>query len=89
MSTVATGSDEPKGPRPTSSVPTPKMRRGMKTYFSEVGREMKKVSWPTRHETNRLFGVVMAVTVLLVAVLSSLGWLFDMVVQFVVAKGAS
>jgi preprotein translocase SecE subunit len=59
------------------------MRRGFKTFLAEVGREMKKVSWPTKSETNRLFGVVMMVTVLLVSVLSGLGWLFGLVVDFV------
>jgi preprotein translocase SecE subunit len=59
------------------------MRRGLKTYIAEVGREMKKVSWPSRHETNRLFGVVMMVTIILVAILSGLGWLFGLIVDFV------
>ncbi|CAN5508003.1 hypothetical protein BH11ARM1_BH11ARM1_09790 [soil metagenome] len=83
MSTVATGSDEPKGSKPSGHLPTPKMRRGGKSYFAEVLREMKKVSWPTKSETNRLFGVVMMVTIMLVVVLSTLGWLFGLIIDYV------
>ena len=65
------GSDTP------SSLPIPKSRRGLKGFFVEVSREMKKVSWPTRKETTRLTGIVLAVTVLSVITLTSLSYIFQ------------
>ena len=84
MFTVASGSDEPsKTPRPAGgSIPTPKARRGPKTFLAETLREMKKVNWPTKSETNRLTGVVLAVCLLLTVVLSALGYLFGIVIDF-------
>ena len=32
-------------------------------YFREVRGEMRKVTWPTREESQRLTGVVIAVTI--------------------------
>jgi preprotein translocase SecE subunit len=83
MFTVASGSDEPnKTPRPAGgSIPTPKARRGLKTFFAEVLREMKKVNWPSRPETNRLTGVVLTVCLILVVVLSVLGFAFDQIIR--------
>jgi preprotein translocase SecE subunit len=83
MFTVASGSDEPRVPRPARSLPTGKKPKSLKAFFIEVNREMKKVSWPSVPETNRLFGVVMMVTLLLVGILSLFGWLFDLVINFV------
>ncbi|MEZ0327699.1 MAG: preprotein translocase subunit SecE [Fimbriimonas sp.] len=83
MFTVASGSDEPNRPRPASSLPTPKIRRGLKSFFQDVIREMKKVTWPTKPETNRLTGVVLVVCTGLVVILSVLGELFHLIIQFV------
>lgn len=83
MFTVAAGSDEPNKQRPAGSLPTPKMRRGFKSFFADVIREMKKVNWPTKAETNRLTGVVLIVCAALVAILTALGWFFGLVVDFV------
>jgi len=44
---------------------------------------MKKVSWPTRAETNRLTGVVLAVCAMVVVFLTGLGYLFQFVVDFI------
>jgi preprotein translocase SecE subunit len=67
---------QPEGP---SSIATPKIRRGLRAYFAEVGREMKKVSWPPHTETTRLTGVVLAVcgmvVLLLIAFNFAFGWL--------------
>ena len=49
---------------------------------------MKKVSWPTRHETNRLTGVVLAVTIMSVLVLTGLGIVFSTLVNLV-TKGSA
>ncbi len=83
MFTVAAGSDEPKQPRSGGSLPIPKSKRGFKGFLAEVGREMKKVSWPTKAETNRLTGVVLAVCIIVVVILSSLGFVFGMLVDLI------
>jgi len=64
-----------------TSIPIPKVRRGLSTYFKEVGREMKKVNWPPRQETNRLTGVVLAVCALVVGVLVILNYFWAFVVD--------
>jgi len=61
-------------PQRASSIPTPKMRRGPKGFFNEVSREMKKVSWPTKAETNRLTGVVLTVCGILTVMLTVLSY---------------
>ena len=47
---------------PSKSQPgMPGSKRGLKGYFAEVRREVKKVHWPTPQETNRLTGIVLVV----------------------------
>jgi len=53
----------------------------MKGFFSEVQREMKKVSWPTRAETNRLTAVVLIVCAGLVVLFTALSVVFDTLVS--------
>jgi preprotein translocase subunit SecE len=81
MATVANGMDEPR--KPQGSVPIPRSKRGLKGFFSEVGREMKKVSWPTRAETNRLTGVVLGVCVLIGTIMITMSTFFDFVVKMI------
>ena len=76
MSTTTSGSG-PEG----GSLPLPKSKRGLKGFYNEVMREMKKVNWPTKAETNRLTGVVLAVTLLCVLILTVLGYLFGTIVD--------
>jgi preprotein translocase subunit SecE len=92
MSNSGQSPDESKGPNnapaqaPRSKgggVPTPKMSRGPKTFLKEVGRELKKVSWPTKAETNRLTGVVLVVCVIAAGILSGLGFLFGLIIDFI------
>jgi preprotein translocase subunit SecE len=59
-----------------TSVPLPKSRRGLRGFLGEVGRELKKVSWPTRSETNRLTGVVLAVSLFVIVFLTVLSSIF-------------
>lgn len=59
----------PAGPQAPSSIPLPRSKRGFKQYWVDVGREMKKVTWPPHSETNRLTGVVIAVCGLLILIL--------------------
>lgn len=70
-------------PSTPSSIPLPKSKRGLKGYWTEVGREMKKVTWPTRHETTRLTGVVLAVCVMVMGILFLLGEAFHYLIKLV------
>lgn len=73
--------------QPSRSLPMPKTKRGMKSFFEGVKREMKKVSWPTYQETNRLFGVVVAVCFILVVIMSILGFAFQTIVDLITKPG--
>ncbi|HEY0868329.1 MAG TPA: preprotein translocase subunit SecE [Fimbriimonas sp.] len=71
-------------PRKQASLPTPDIKRkGPKRFFAEVGREMRKVDWPSRSETNRLTGVVLAVCGLIVAFLTIMGYVFDILITLI------
>lgn len=59
------------------------MRRGLKGFFNEVMREMKKVSWPTVQETNRLTGVVLLACLAMVTILTLLGYFFETVIRII------
>lgn len=73
--------DRPKAPQAASSLPLPKMKRGIKGFYRDIVAEMKKVNWPTRQETVRLSGVVLAVCLMVIVILYLLtlvfGALFD------------
>ncbi len=71
------------GMQPASSVPLPKMRKGLKGFYRDVLREMKHVHWPTRHETNRLTGVVLAICALTVLILTALSQVFQVVFDII------
>lgn len=61
------GSGQPQ-PKP-GGVATPDTKRGIGSFFGDVQREMKKVSWPTPNETTRLTSTVIGVCLLVAAVL--------------------
>ncbi|MFZ4508696.1 MAG: preprotein translocase subunit SecE [Fimbriimonas sp.] len=65
------------------AIPIPKSKFGLKGFYTEVLREMKKVNWPDRSETNRLTGVVLAICLLLVLTLAGLSIVFDTVVKLI------
>lgn len=73
--------DLPSGPSAPTSIALPKSRRGFKQYWVDVIREMKKVTWPPHTETNRLTGVVLAVCVLLVLILTGFHLVFETLVH--------
>jgi preprotein translocase SecE subunit len=77
------------GNRPPTSIPIPKSKRGMKGFATEVGREMKKVNWPSRAETNRLTGVVFAVCFLLAAILTGMSVVFDTLIRIITSGQVS
>jgi preprotein translocase subunit SecE len=71
-----------------AKLPMPKTKRGLGTFFAEVKREIKKVSWPTPKETNRLFGVVLAVCLILTVVMAGLGYLFETLINLLTKTGS-
>lgn len=72
----STTSPEAKKPAP-GSIPLPKSKRGMRGFFTEVARELKKVTWPTNKETTRLTGVVMVVCTFLILALMVMNYAAD------------
>jgi len=70
-------------PAASGSIPIPKMSRGFKSFINDLGREFKKVNWPTKRETNRLSGVVLAVCFFIVIILLLLSSAFDVVVRLI------
>ncbi|MCX8051319.1 MAG: preprotein translocase subunit SecE [Chlorobi bacterium] len=54
----------------------------IKGYFSDVAKEMRKVSWPTRQQL-RESTVVVTVTCLLI---SAFVWLVDLAMSFVMQQ---
>lgn len=76
------------GPKLPSSVPLPKMKRGPKSFYKDVVREMKLVTWPDRKETNRLTGVVLAVCIATVLFLLALSVVFDTLFRQLFRGGA-
>lgn len=79
MANVASGNDGPR--KSGGSIPVPRSSRGIKGYFQEVRREIKRVTWPTRAETTRLTGVVLGVCALLIAILTGLSTVFGFIVD--------
>lgn len=67
------------------SVALPRHRRGLKAFFGEVVRELKKVNWPPHRETNRLTGVVLIVCGIIVAFLLILSQIVGHIVQLLTA----
>ncbi len=73
----------------SKSLPLPKSKRGPKSFFEGVKREMRKVSWPAYKETNRLFGVVVTVCLLLTVIMAVLGIFFETVVGLITKSGGA
>jgi preprotein translocase subunit SecE len=85
MSKVTMSSEGQKST--AGKVPIPRSRRGAKGFFTEVVREMKKVNWPTKPETTRLTGVVLAVCLLVVTILSMLSFVFGTIIGILTGGG--
>jgi preprotein translocase SecE subunit len=85
MSKTTPANPGPSNPGGSSSgkIPIPGSKRGVKGFFVDVGREMKKVNWPNKRETNRLTGVVLAVCFLVVVLLTGMSIVSDMIVRLV------
>lgn len=81
-------SEKLESKRAATNIPSPKVRRGPKGFLTDTRAELKKVTWPTRGETNRLTGVVLAVCIMCVLFLYGLsmgfGWALE---QFLGSRG--
>ena len=64
------------------SSPAPAVVAGQKSnYFMEMFTELKKTTWPTKHEAMRLTSLVLAVIVALSIYMGILDWLLTTLVQ--------
>lgn len=68
------------------SVPLPRSKKGLKGFWTDVVKELKKVDWPPMKEVHRLTGVVLAVCLMLVAVLYGLSLIAESVIG-IITKG--
>lgn len=88
MKTVSKPNNPSTGnPSTPSGVPTPDTKRGLKNYFIEVQREMKKITWPTPSETTRLTSTVIGVCLLVTAVLFVLSFGFEQILKLLIGGG--
>ena len=55
-------------------------------YFRETRGEIRKVTWPTRQESWRLTGIVLAVTIATAAFLWFFDFIFSGSIQFVIER---
>ncbi|CAN5433657.1 hypothetical protein BH11ARM2_BH11ARM2_09150 [soil metagenome] len=78
---ITPGGGEPS--KKAGSLPIPKSRRGLKGFLVDVQREMRKVTWPSRPETNRLTYVVLMVCGMLVIILSTMGYVFGIIIDLI------
>jgi preprotein translocase subunit SecE len=83
MAKPAAKMEGPKPPAAGGGMPLPRSPRGIKSFFADVVREMKKVSWPTRSETNRMTGIVLAVCALVVGILTVMNIIVDAVMKVI------
>lgn len=81
-------SSTPTTPKTGAQIPTPRSRRGWKGFWAEVSREMKKVNWPTKPETNRLTGVVFTVCIVVGIILLVLSTVFDSLIHIITRGGS-
>jgi len=83
---MSTKDDSQPRPKLPSTIATPKFKRGLKGFLTDVSREMKKVHWPTRRETNRLTFVVLTLCILIAVMLQLMGWFADTIIA-ILTKG--
>ena len=55
-------------------------------YFSEVGAELSKVTWPKRQEVVRLTLVVFAISVIVAFYVGGLDYVFTKLLELIVAR---
>lgn len=62
----------------------PALFQKITSFLQEVKIEMKKVDWPTREETLRKTGIVIAVSVVTALFLGALDLLFNWIMQQII-----
>jgi preprotein translocase subunit SecE len=62
----------------------PRSKRGIKGFFSETRKELKKVHWPTRQENLKMSGVVLGISAMMAVLLLVLGYLSNAIVSLIV-----
>jgi preprotein translocase SecE subunit len=85
---MSTAMEDREQSAPTS-LPIPKVRRGFRQFFRDVGQEMRKVHWPSRPETNRLTGVVLGVCLLVVTFLTVLSVIIETIFKIAFRGGVN
>ena len=75
---AAQGDKELGKSKASSGAALPKMRRGPRSFFRDLQRESKMISWPTFKETNALTNTVIGVCFLVVMLL----YLMSIVIDF-------
>ncbi|MCE9558243.1 MAG: preprotein translocase subunit SecE [Armatimonadetes bacterium] len=68
------------------SIPIPKIKKGLRVFMREAFAEMKKVHWPTKHETTRLTNVVYLVCVMVVAFLFTISLVLEALFNALMGK---
>jgi preprotein translocase subunit SecE len=63
---------------------TPKEENVVVKYFKETRAELRKVSWPTREETQNLTMIIVGVTVAMAIFLGILDYIFQIVAAGVI-----
>ncbi|MBX3096858.1 MAG: preprotein translocase subunit SecE [Fimbriimonadaceae bacterium] len=71
----------------TKSASVAARKFSLQGFYQDVMREMKHVTWPTRHETARLTGVVLSVCAALAFLLWLLSQGFDVILRVVIGGG--
>jgi preprotein translocase SecE subunit len=73
-------------PRPTKGAPPPRSRRGWRAllrprWIEDIVSELRKVTWPTRHETVNLTIVVLIVAIAVGLMLGGIDMFFNWVIS--------
>ena len=69
----------------STAVVPPKEDNVVVKYFKETRAELRKVSWPTREETQNLTLIIVGVTVAMAAFLGVLDYVFQIIVGGVIS----
>jgi preprotein translocase subunit SecE len=62
-----------------------KQPNAMQRWFRETMGELRKVSWPTRQEAQRLTGIVVAVMIAMSLLLGLLDYIFSSLVTLILS----
>lgn len=69
--------------RPTTTAPSGEPNAVVR-YFNDTRAELRRVTWPTREETQNLTMIIVAVTVVMAFFLGALDYLFQVTVAGII-----